>query len=52
MFTRCTVKKNEVVNRGIHPQGITSPPGDKIHPWGKTAPLGAKFAPRGEVKAM
>jgi hypothetical protein len=28
----------------FHPQGITSPLGDKIHPWA------SKFASRGEVK--
>jgi hypothetical protein len=34
----------------VNPQGINSPPGDKIHPWGTTSPLGSKFAPRGEIK--
>jgi hypothetical protein len=38
------------VNREIHLQGITSPPGDKFHPWGTTSPLGSKLAPRSKVK--
>jgi hypothetical protein len=34
----------------IKPQGITSPPGDKINPWWTTSPLGSRFAPMAEVK--
>jgi hypothetical protein len=38
------------VNRELHPQGITSTPGDKFHPYGTTLPLGSKFPPSEEVK--
>jgi hypothetical protein len=38
------------VNREFHPQGITSPLGDKFTPGGQLHPLGSKFAPRGQVK--
>jgi hypothetical protein len=34
----------------LHPQGITSPLGDKFTPGGQLRPWGSKFAPRGEVK--
>jgi hypothetical protein len=50
MFTLSTVEKNGGANREFHPQGIASPPEDKIHPWGTTLPLGSKFAPRGKVE--
>jgi hypothetical protein len=42
--------RNGGANREFHPQGITSPTGDKIHPWGTASPFGFKFDPRGEVK--
>jgi hypothetical protein len=29
-----TIYKNGGANREFHPQGITSPQGDKFHPWG------------------
>jgi hypothetical protein len=45
--TLTTVYKNGVANKEFHPQGITSPLGDKNHNWETTSPLGVKGCPWG-----
>jgi hypothetical protein len=41
------IAKNGGANIEYHPQGITSPLGNKVDSWGTTSPLGVNVCPEG-----